>query len=31
MIPTGPDTKPSFTEGFFDVAAAQNPNRRRWR
>ena len=25
MIPTGPDTKPSFTEGFFEVAAAQNP------
>ena len=25
MIPTGPNTKPSFTEGFFDVAAAQNP------
>ena len=25
MIPTGPDTKPSFTEGFFQVAAAQNP------
>src|SRR5213078_4024049 len=25
MIPTGPDTKASFTEGFFDVAAAQNP------
>src|ERR1051326_4923901 len=24
MIPTGPDTKASFTEGFFDVAAAQN-------
>jgi branched-chain amino acid transport system substrate-binding protein len=32
MIPTGPDTKPSFTEGFFDMAAAQNPKprRRRW-
>jgi branched-chain amino acid transport system substrate-binding protein len=25
MIPTGPDTKPSFTEGFFQVAMAQNP------
>jgi branched-chain amino acid transport system substrate-binding protein len=25
MIPTGPNTKPSFTEGFFQVAAAQNP------
>jgi branched-chain amino acid transport system substrate-binding protein len=25
MIPSGPDTKPAFTEGFFDVAAAQNP------
>jgi branched-chain amino acid transport system substrate-binding protein len=25
MLPTGPDTKPSFTEGFFDTAAAQNP------
>jgi branched-chain amino acid transport system substrate-binding protein len=25
MIPTGPNTKPSFTEGFFEVAAAQNP------
>ncbi len=25
MIPTGPDPKPSFTEGFFDVAARQNP------
>jgi branched-chain amino acid transport system substrate-binding protein len=25
MIPTGPDTKPSFTEGFFEVAAKQNP------
>jgi branched-chain amino acid transport system substrate-binding protein len=24
MIPSGPDTKASFTEGFFDVAAAQN-------
>jgi branched-chain amino acid transport system substrate-binding protein len=25
MIPTGPNTKPSFTEGFFNVAMAQNP------
>ena len=25
MIPTGPNPKPSFTEGFFEVAAAQNP------
>ena len=25
MIPTGPNTKASFTEGFFDTAAAQNP------
>ena len=25
MIPTGQDTKPSFTTGFFEVAAAQNP------
>jgi len=25
MIPTGPDTKPSFTDGFFEVAAVQNP------
>src|SRR5712691_11535688 len=25
MIPTGPDTKPSFITGFFEVAAAQNP------
>jgi branched-chain amino acid transport system substrate-binding protein len=25
MIPSGPNTKPSFTEGFFEVAAAQNP------
>lgn len=25
MIPTGQNTKPSFTEGFFEVAAAQNP------
>jgi branched-chain amino acid transport system substrate-binding protein len=28
MIPTGPDTKPAFTEGFFGVAAAQNPRPR---
>jgi branched-chain amino acid transport system substrate-binding protein len=25
MIPSGPDTKPAFTEGFFEVAAGQNP------
>jgi branched-chain amino acid transport system substrate-binding protein len=25
MIPTGQDTKPSFTKGFFDVAALQQP------
>ena len=25
MIPTGPNTKPSFTEGFFDAAMKQNP------
>jgi branched-chain amino acid transport system substrate-binding protein len=25
MIPTGPVPKPAFTEGFFQVAAAQNP------
>jgi branched-chain amino acid transport system substrate-binding protein len=25
MIPSGPNTKPAFTEGFFDVAAQQNP------
>jgi branched-chain amino acid transport system substrate-binding protein len=25
MIPSGPDTKPSFTTGFFETAAAQNP------
>jgi branched-chain amino acid transport system substrate-binding protein len=25
MIPTGPNTKPSFTEGVFEVAAQQNP------
>jgi branched-chain amino acid transport system substrate-binding protein len=25
MIPTGQNTKPSFTEGFFDVAALQTP------
>ncbi len=31
MIPTGPDTKPSFTKGFFEVAAAQIPSRRRLR
>jgi branched-chain amino acid transport system substrate-binding protein len=25
MLPTGPETKTSFTEGFFDAAAAQTP------
>jgi branched-chain amino acid transport system substrate-binding protein len=25
MIPTGPDAKASFTQGFFEVAAAQSP------
>jgi branched-chain amino acid transport system substrate-binding protein len=25
MIPTGPDAKPALTQGFFDVAMAQNP------
>jgi branched-chain amino acid transport system substrate-binding protein len=25
VLPTGPDTKESFTEGFFQMAAAQNP------
>ncbi len=25
MIPSGPDTKPAFTAGFFEVAAAQDP------
>jgi branched-chain amino acid transport system substrate-binding protein len=25
MIPSGPNTKPSFTEGFFETAAAQSP------
>ena len=25
MIPTGPTPKPSFTKGFFEIAAAQNP------
>jgi branched-chain amino acid transport system substrate-binding protein len=25
MIPSGPDTKPAFTAGFFEIAAAQNP------
>lgn len=25
MIPSGEDAKPSFTKGFFDVAAQQNP------
>ncbi|HUI95056.1 MAG TPA: amino acid ABC transporter substrate-binding protein [Xanthobacteraceae bacterium] len=25
MIPSGPDPKPAFTKGFFDIAMAQNP------
>jgi branched-chain amino acid transport system substrate-binding protein len=25
MIPSGPDAKPAFTKGFFDIAMAQNP------
>jgi branched-chain amino acid transport system substrate-binding protein len=25
MIPSGPDPKPSFTKGFFDIALAQSP------
>src|SRR5499433_1324200 len=25
MIPSGPDPKPSFTQGFFEAAMAQNP------
>src|SRR5436190_11976623 len=25
MIPSGPDAKPAFTKGFFDVAMRQNP------
>src|SRR2546429_9205445 len=25
MIPSGPDAKPSFTKGFFEIAMAQNP------
>jgi len=25
MIPSGPEPKPAFTKGFFDVAMAQNP------
>ncbi len=25
MIPSGPDPKPAFTQGFFDTAMAQNP------
>jgi branched-chain amino acid transport system substrate-binding protein len=25
MIPSGPDPKPAFTQGFFEVALAQNP------
>ena len=31
MIPTGQNTKPSFTEGFFEVAAKQNRSRQPWR
>ena len=29
MIPTGQNTKASFTEGFFEIAAAQNQSRQR--
>src|SRR5215475_12614053 len=25
MIPSGPDAKPAFTKGFFDIAMTQNP------
>ena len=25
MIPTGPNPKPAFTQGFFDIAMSQNP------
>jgi branched-chain amino acid transport system substrate-binding protein len=25
MIPSGPDPKPAFTKGFFDIAMSQNP------
>ena len=25
MIPSGPDTKPAFTAGFFETAVAQSP------
>jgi branched-chain amino acid transport system substrate-binding protein len=25
MLPSGPDTKPAFTEGFFETAVAQSP------
>jgi branched-chain amino acid transport system substrate-binding protein len=28
MLPTGPDTKPAFTEGFFQLAAEQQPKPR---
>jgi branched-chain amino acid transport system substrate-binding protein len=28
MIPTGPDPKPAFTDGFFAIAAAQSPRPR---
>ena len=30
VLPTGPQTKPSFTEGVFQVAAAQIRSRRHW-
>jgi branched-chain amino acid transport system substrate-binding protein len=29
MIPSGPDPKPSFTKGFFELAMAQNPKPQR--
>ena len=25
MIPSGPDTKPAFTDGFFEAASKQKP------
>ena len=31
MIPTGPDPKPSYTKGFFDLAVRQNPKPQRSR
>jgi branched-chain amino acid transport system substrate-binding protein len=31
MIPSGPDPKPSFTKGFFDIAMAQAPKPQRSR